>query len=308
MEPTTMALVCVSVFGVIGILAAFIRQLLLSREKRLNDAALQRALQQETHELENIRQEMLSYKRYDTHYQVLGVNKESIEHIDQQIEKILQKKTEIIHRYAEAALRESSAIVAGELGADRKLICDKLKEEIDNELKVYDNELDHLQKRRASLWDTHKELLHDIDAEEKSRNEHLDALYDHHSSLLEKVFLRHTENSEVVATKAIEASTSTFRSALMAPIYFLMSLFKISTNIDPEQAKEELADRNAILKFQLELDETETSTNTAPANKSATSSHDTVDPPPKKEDIEASESTKTKKEESKLSFKSDFSL
>ena len=58
MESAIIALVCVTVFGVVGILSAFIRQLLLSREKRLNDLAQQRALQQETHELEKIRQEM----------------------------------------------------------------------------------------------------------------------------------------------------------------------------------------------------------------------------------------------------------
>src|SRR3990167_3073408 len=267
MEPTTMALVCVSVFGAVSILAAFIRQLLLSREKRLNDAAQQRALTQETQELEKIRQEMMNYKRYDTHYQVLGANKDSIEYIDQRIEDILKKKGELIHRYAGITLRESSAIVAGESGADRKAICDKLKEEIDGELRFYDSELDQLQKRRASLWDNHKELLHYIDDQEKNRNDHLDALYDHHSSLLEKVYLRHTEDSEAVAIKAIDASTSTFRAALMAPIYFLMSFFKISTNIDPEQAKEESLSRNAILKFQLEMNENETSTHTAPATK-----------------------------------------
>lgn len=307
MEPTTVALVCVGVFGVFGVLAAFIRQLLLSREKRLNDAAQQRALQQETHELEKIRQEMQNYKRYDIHNQVLGANKDSIEYIDQRIEEILKKKSEVIHRYAEATLRESSAIVAGESGPDRKAICDKLKEEIDSELKFYESELEQFQKRRALLWDNHKELLHYIDDQEKSRNDHLDALYDHHSSLLEKVFLRHIEDGEAVATKIIDASTSTFRAALMAPIYFLMSLFKISTNIDPEQAKNELEARKEILKFQFELDKTESSTKKAPADKSTISSHDKVDNH-SNEDIEASESTTTKKEGSKFILKSDFSL
>lgn len=307
MEPATMALVCVSVFGVIGILAAFIRQLLLSREKRLNDAAQQRALQQETHELDKIRQEMMNYKRYDTHYQVLGVNKESIEYIDQRFEDVIKKKFGLIDRYAETTLRESSAIVAGESGPDRKAICEKLKEEIDSELKLYDGELDQLQKRRALLWGNHNDILNNIDEQEKSRNDHLDALYDHHSSLLEKVFLRHTEDGETVAIKAIDASTSTFRAALMAPIYFLISMFKISSNIDPEQAVTELEARKEILKFQLELNETQTSTNIAPAPKSDESAHDKVNNK-SKEDIEASESSTTKKEDSKLSFKSDFSI
>ena len=307
MEPTTMALVCISVFGVIGILAAFIRQLLLSREKRLNDSAQKRALQQETSELDKIRQEMTNYKRYETHYQVVGVNKESIEHVEQRIEEIVKKKSEIIHRYAETTLRESAAIVSNEFGLDRKGLCEKLKEELDRELRFYDLELELLQKRRASLWDNDKELLSRIGEQEKNRNDHLDALYTHHSSLLEKVYLRHTEDQEAVAIKIIDASTSTFRSALMAPIYFLISLFKISSNIDPEQAKNELQARNEILKFQLELDNTETSTTAASADKTVKPSPTKVDNS-SKGDIVASEPTTTKRGESRVTFKSGFSI
>src|SRR3990167_2828826 len=265
MEPTTMALVCVSVFGVVGLLAAFIRQLLLSREKRLNDAAQQRALQQETQELEKIRQEMLGNTRYNTHYQVLGVNKESIEYIDQRIEDIIKKKSDLIHRYAEMTLRESSAIVAGESGSERKDLCDKLKEEIDSELVFYASELEQLQKRRAALWDNHKDLLYFIDDQEKNRNNHLDSLYLHHSSLLEKVFVRHIEDSQAVTISTIDAGTNTFKSAFMAPIYFLINLFKMSSNIVPEQANHELENRKEILKLQLEINHADTLTDDEPA-------------------------------------------
>jgi hypothetical protein len=307
MEPITMALVCAGVFGVVGVLASFIRQLLLSREKRLNDAAQQRALQQETQILEKMRYEMLDYKRYDTHYQVLGTNKESIQYIDERIDDLLKKKSEIIQRYAEAILRESSAIVVGESGMERKAICDRLKEEINSELTFYEGELEQFQKRRALLWDDHKELLKHIYEQEKSRNDHLDALYEHHSSMLEKVFLRHTDDSEMVATKTIDASTSTFRAALMAPIYYLMGLFKISSNIDPEQARNELQDRHEILKFQMEVNKNQSSTKAVPFKKLDQSSKASVNHSGD-EDIKAHESSMTQKEETRVSFKSDFSI
>lgn len=42
MEPITIAIICATVFGVVSGLAAFIRQLILSRDKKLNDKAQKR--------------------------------------------------------------------------------------------------------------------------------------------------------------------------------------------------------------------------------------------------------------------------
>lgn len=253
MDPTTIALVCATVFGVIGILSAFIRQLLLSREKKLNDLAQQNALHQETIALEQIRQEMKCYKRFDLHYQVLGENKETVQYIDKRIEDTLKKKSDLIQRYAETTLRESSAIIAGESDESRKLVCDQLRDDIACQLKFQDSELDLLQKRRATLWDTHKELLTYLVEQEKLQNDHLDALYQHHSALLEKVYLRHNQNCEAIAVKTIDASNGTFKAALMAPIYFLMGLFKVSANIDPDKADKESLAREEVLKFELDI-------------------------------------------------------
>ena len=250
MESAIIALVCVTVFGVVGILSAFIRQLLLSREKRLNDLAQQRALQQETHELEKIRQEMTHFKRFDAHYEVLGFNKDTIQYLDQRIEDILKQKSDLIKRYAESVTQESQAIIGRGSEAERKVICDKLKEDVDTELKFFESEIQAVQKRRASLWDNHKELLTFLVEQEKSRDQHLDDIYKQHSAMLEKVYLRHNENSEKVTVKTIDASPSTFKSILLAPIYFLMSFFKVSTNIDPDQAKEENEERDEIYRFE----------------------------------------------------------
>ncbi|ASQ45569.1 hypothetical protein [Legionella clemsonensis] len=246
MEPVTIAIICVTAFGVVAVLSAFIRQLLLSRDKNLNDQAQQIALAQEVKELENLRNEMANNKRFDSHYQVLGSNKEAIQYLDQKIEDILKKKADLIERYSKIAVKESTAIIGGEQSAERKAICDKLKQEIDNELGFYNNELEQLQKRRDSLWDTHSELKDYLLEQEKKRNRHLDAIYQRHSGLLEKIYLRHNKNSETIAVKSIEAGTQTFKALILTPITMLMQYFKPSSNIDDEQAKDEIDSREDV--------------------------------------------------------------
>ncbi|CZR30312.1 Uncharacterised protein [Legionella pneumophila] len=65
MEPVTIALICAASFGAVVALSAFIRQLLLSRDKNLNDEAQRKAINQEAGELEKMREQMQSNKRFD---------------------------------------------------------------------------------------------------------------------------------------------------------------------------------------------------------------------------------------------------
>lgn len=246
MEPVTIAIICATAFGVVAVLSAFIRQLLLSRDKNLNDKAQQIALTQETKELESLRNQMTNYKRFDSHYQILGANKDAIQYLDQKIEDILKKKTDLIQRYAQMTIKESSAIVGGETSVERKIIFDRLKNEIDSEIKFYDSELEQLQKRRASLWDSHTELQEYLVDQEKKRNKHLDAIYQRHSGLLEKIYLRHNENSEHIAKQSIDASTQTFKMMIMAPIYMLMQYFNPSSGVSPDKAKDEIDAREDV--------------------------------------------------------------
>lgn len=255
MEPVIIAIICAAAFGATVALAAFIRQLLLSRDKRLNDKAQQIALRQETRELESLRSEMFQIKRLDSHYQVLGSNKEAIQYLDQKIEELFRKKSELIQRYADVTLKESSAIISGEQSPDRKFICDKLKGEIDSELQFYENELTILQKRRAALWDTHHDLQGYLVDQEKMRNANLDKLYERHSNLLEKIFIRHNHNTENVARQTLEAGNHTFKTMVMAPILFLISLFKSSTGISLEQAEKELEFRDSVYDAEKDLND-----------------------------------------------------
>lgn len=246
MEPITIALICAASFGAVVALAAFIRQLMLSRDKTLNDEAQRRALAQETGELEKMREQMQSSKRFDSHYKVLGANKDAIIYLDTKIEEILHKKTELIDRYGQLSIKESGAIVSGEVSAARKEACDRLKAEIDVEIKFYNGELATLQKRRTSLWDTHTDLQEYLLGQEKSRNESLDAIYKQHSSLLEKIYIRHTDQTEQVAKRTIDAGTSTFKTIIMAPIQFLLQYFNLSTGISLDQTRVEKEARDDV--------------------------------------------------------------
>ena len=246
MEPGIIALICAASFGAVVAIAAFIRQIILSRDKLLNDEAQRRAITQEAAELEKMREHMLNNKRFDSHYKVLGANKEAIIYLDNKIEEILHKKTALIVRYSQLTLKESCAIVDGKISKDRKEACDRLKAEIDEEMKFYAEELTTFQQRRTKLWDGHTDLQEYLLKQEQARNANLDKIYEQHSNHLVKIFLRHADNTEHVATQSISAGTATFKSIIMAPIHFLLQYFNISSGISLSQAQVEQAARNDV--------------------------------------------------------------
>ncbi|AHE67429.1 hypothetical protein [Legionella oakridgensis] len=254
MEPVTIAIIGTMVFGAVTALSIFIRQLLLSRDKMLNDKAQMRALTQETRELEKMRMQMENGRRFDSHYQVLGANKDAIQYLDQKIEEILSKKLALIHRYAEAASKQSLATIQGETPEERKIICDKLRQEVDYEIAFYDKELEQLQARRASIWDSHADLQGYLLEQEKTRNRQLDDIYRRHTSVLEKVYIRHNENSEHVATASIDAGTQAFK-LLTQPLQFLLQFFRLSSNITPQKAKEEADSRSEVEDAERDINE-----------------------------------------------------
>lgn len=253
MEPVIIALICAASFGVVVAISVFVRQLLLSRDKNLNDEAQRKALILETAELEKMRNQMQSNKRFDSHYKVLGVNKDAIMYLDNKIEDILHKKAQLVERYAQVTLKESGAIVDGGTSLERKEACDKLRMEVEEEIKFYNSELENFQKRRASLWDSHAELQDYLLEQEQSRNESLDLIYKQHSGLLEKIYLRHADEREHFNEKTIDAGTSSFKTILMAPIQFLMRYFNLSTGVSIEQVQIEKNARDDIEKAEKDI-------------------------------------------------------
>jgi hypothetical protein len=257
MEPVTIAIICAAVFGVVATLAAFVRQLLLSRDKSLNDLAQQNALAKEAKELSKLRHQMSSNKRFDSHYQVLGANKDAIQYLDQKIEENFNKKSELIQRYAAVTIKESSAIISGDQLPARKAICDRLKEEIDNEIKFYDNEIEHLQQRRANLWDSHAEFQDYLVDQETRRNQQLDVVYLKHTGMLEKIYERHNDSAEKFAQNSLDAGSQSFKSVLLAPIQFLAGFFKISKGISPDALQQEIETRGKISEAEKEVNANE---------------------------------------------------
>lgn len=254
MEPVTIALVGVIVFGTVTALSVFIRQLLLSRDKRLNDKAQRKALKQETRELEKLRKEMLRNRRFDSHYQVLGANKDAIQYLDQKIEDILSKKMALVERYSETALKESSAIIEGEASEERKALCDRLREEIDQEIEFYNQELEQLQTRRASIWDSHAELQNYLLDQETLRNQQLDELYFRHTAVLEKIYIRHNKNAERVARDTIEAGTESLH-VLKDTLKHLSKVFRLSTKVKPHQIQAESKSRREVQSVERAINE-----------------------------------------------------
>ncbi len=247
MEPITIAVICTLLFGAVTALAVFIRHLLLSRDKRLNDLAQQRALLQESTDLEKIRCQMESNKRFNSHYLVLGANKEAIRYIDDKIQGVLDKKMELIQRYGQITFKESSVVISDGQSAERKALHYNLKAEIDQQIKFYNQELEQLQSQRATVWDSNLEVQNFLIAHEEDRNEKLDKLYISHTGMLEKIYLRHAENSEQFAEQTLEAGTESFKAMLMFPIRLLSQYFRLASNVSPERMEEEKTLRRDVL-------------------------------------------------------------
>lgn len=245
MEPITLALIGTAVFGVITTISVFVRQLLLSRDKRLNDKAHKKALSNESKHLEKLRSEMQATSRFSSHYKMLGDNKAAIAYIEQKIEDVLQKKLALIERFAKLVKKESEMVIDGESDSTRVSLSSKLQSEIDRELDFYDKELAQLQERRANLWDTRKDLQQNLLNQEHDRSTQLDDIYQKHTTILEKVYLKHNDNANDLAKKTIDAGTSSIKT-LMSPWEFFLKIFGLASGIDKDKLNKEINDRNEV--------------------------------------------------------------
>lgn len=269
MDPVTIAIVCIATFGVAMGLAAFIRGMLLSRDKKLNDAAQTRALNQEAVELEKMRNQMANAGRFGMHYKLLEENKEQIEILNLKIDNLIQKKADLIQRYANSVRKESLALINNEEQCAGKSVCDALIKETDNELAIYNREIEELHQQRIKLREDHSNLQHQLLAEEKSRNERLDQLYQQHTTVLEKVYIRHNENSENITKESINATTQTFKDLFTIPLQYIINFFSGSIAINPQQLAKESVERQAILNMENKLNDLSTLKSFLPENKAS---------------------------------------
>lgn len=255
MAIVTTVLICATVFGGIVAISAFIRQLIVSRERKLNDAAQQRALTKEFENLNDLRIRFESSQRNDTHYQVLEKNTDSIRYIDNQIEQIMERKIAIISRFSNIIMTQSDSIIKGQFSSENKHDCNVLRQEVDKELSHYNSEIERLQKTRANLWENHQELQDKLLAQESEHNKQLDDIYSKHSSIIEKLSLRSIDNSEVITKKTLDEGGNAFKMMILAPIKFLIAFFTKSEGIDLEKSLDEISEREDIKDAQDELDE-----------------------------------------------------
>lgn len=255
MEPATITVISLVIFGVASLFAAFIRQLILSRDKKLNEISQLRALHLETIELKKIRLEMANYKRLDGHYSMLGNNRETIRYIDNHINDIFNRKMILIKKYSEHALEESSALISGEKSGDKLARYNHLREEMAKQISFYDKEIEMYQARRAHLWDADEKYQKFLLEEERSRNQRLDDFYQRHANLLTKIYLRHNDNAASLTKYNLHAGTKTFKSAFMAPINFITGLFEKLPNISLEKSQKEKDSREDVSKMEDDINE-----------------------------------------------------
>lgn len=225
-------------------ISSFIERLLIDYDKDLNNKAQRRALSKETHWLIRLREQMERNKKFDSHYHVLGKSKEIIQYIDQKIDEILRKKLAIIQRYGQITSKEALVLIDKGPSSDRKARCDCMKDEIDRDVELYNNELEQLQTRRSLLWDARVDLLEYLIAQEDSRNQNLDKLYRGHTGLLEKIYVRHTQNNELMTLDM--SKLSSLKQAFHAVNKRLRQYFKVSFNIAPQKIEQEKAARQKV--------------------------------------------------------------
>jgi len=149
-------------------------------------------------------------------------------------------------------LKESSAIIGGDPLPERKAVCDLLQQEIDHEISFYDRELEQLQARRAAMWDAHSELQMYLLEQEKNRNEKLDVIYQTHTGVLEKIYIRHNDNVEHVAKDTIDAGTKSFKY-LLGPLQLFLQYFRLSSGIAPDRAAGERASRENVADIERDI-------------------------------------------------------
>ena len=249
MEAVIVALICATVYGAVVILAEFVRRLVLSRDKKLNEEALSRALTNQIGEMEKLRQQMQSQSSFEAHYHVLKENREVIQGIGLRISSLLSEKASWIQRYSQDVIKELESIRSeGKDMGDRKLIFDQLRDKIDSLIASYDAELKNLQEERGQLWKDQTDFQKSLLTEEKSRNASMNEMFKQHAAMLEKFFITYTATVETIALKDIDAGGISFKDILMAPIQFLMQFFSGSaaSNVEVDQPAAEKAARAEV--------------------------------------------------------------
>ncbi|PJD92589.1 MAG: hypothetical protein CK426_02680 [Legionella sp.] len=215
MEPGTITLALAVTFSVLLIGAVFIRQWVLNYNKNLNQEMQRKNRDQEAAQLEQVRDQALDNRRFASHYKILNEHKEEVCILDKKIQEVLNKKEQLILRYQALPLPEPN---------DART---RLKEELDNEMAYYSNELQTLQARRIALWQRSEALQAEIIQQEQLRNTSLDALYATHTQVIENIHLRHSDATQALEKEIINAGTEDLKSAFMAPVNLLFRFFNV---------------------------------------------------------------------------------
>lgn len=252
MDIYLLILLCSVSIAIIGGIGAFIWQLILSRDKQLNETAQLSALEKEGSALESIREQVANTRRYDAHYQVLRDNHKAIRYIDKKIDAIIKQKAEYLKQYG-AMVQEETAVIAQHPGwVDRIQQIDGFRTGVNVQIRQLDQELQLLQRRRSELWGESHELQTELIQEETHKNQTLDGLYSQHTDLLEKFYLGHASRVDTANQASIDAGTNALRYSLFAPVEAISRLWgggQVRVT-DPERIPHEIMSRQAVREVQ----------------------------------------------------------
>jgi hypothetical protein len=232
MDPYILILLCTLSISIVGSIGAFLWQLLLSRDKQLNQRAHLGALEKEASVLETLRGQQEGDTRFRAHYDALANNSKSIELINEKINEILEKKLQLIKEYAEMVKEESSSMIRNFSFFLSSTAPSILSDTYHQTLDSYEMELTALRTQRDKLWTISREFQAELLSAESNRNEKLDTLYSTHTALLGKVYLAQARNSDEIEKASINAGSTAFKYSIFYPLQLLASFFGLHKSPD----------------------------------------------------------------------------
>ncbi len=241
MEIFTTLIICTAIFGMASIAAAFIHQLLVSRDKDLYDKAQLRAIRQEAGELTQLREQMKQRNcSGDIRCKILQQQSEDVAHLDARIAHVFRCKEKIIQKYANLAIQPVLELAEKDALppiAEPASLQDAIKKDLNS----LDAELLSLQQQRRHIWQSETGLQHDLVSEENAHNHRLDDLYDKHSTLIEKAYASQADVSGTLAAMNMRSSSEIFSNIIRNPLQVLKTfLFQRSRESTFDTSQQEV--------------------------------------------------------------------
>lgn len=236
MEIFLIGLICTAVFGVILSIAAFIRQLMLSRDKQLNDLALNKAFDLAAEKLGEMRQQR---ENFNTKFP-LDFCVKQIEDISTDIKYYIAVKEALVSKFKDCNKNNNS----GQLNVNALTLSDQ-----DAALEKVETIILELIKSKHK-WG---EAYYEMQKEKTTNDRETNALFSQHTIILEKTISNNNENSEKITKELIDAGKESFQNYITLPFQAFINYFRLTKDSSPEQFEKEKTSRQKVVTTEKEL-------------------------------------------------------